>query len=414
MPEYTASWLRDLQSSEFVTAYHRGVAAGNLPFFRNAESLLDPVVTMEGTPRLMLGSPNYLGLASHPRVLAGAKAAVDRYGTSLTGSRILNGTTALHREMEEELADWLGVEATLLFTTGFQTNIGTISALVGVGDTVVSDSFAHASMLDGAGLSRAKLRGFRHNRMDLFADSVRRAKADGGRILVILDGLYSMEGDLPPLDEMLDICRENDAAVMLDEAHSLGVLGEHGTGAAEVFGVQDQIDIRMGALSKALAGVGGFIAGSRELIDYLQITARAFVFTTVGVPAALGGSLEAIRIRRSPEGDQLAEQLRRNSRFLRTELKGLGLPMGPDSDLPERTTPIIPVILGDDDLAMEWWRQLYDRGVFTGVALYPGVPPTGAMLRICPMATHTQAQLEQALEVFAEVQKVMKRKAGTP
>ncbi|MFE3757727.1 aminotransferase class I/II-fold pyridoxal phosphate-dependent enzyme [Nocardia tengchongensis] len=401
------NWVGKLTTAERLGRYRAASAAGIIPYFRAAGSLLGPVVEMEGRDRLMLGSPNYLGLASHPEVIAGAKAAVDTYGTSLTGSRILNGTTVLHEQFEEELADWLQVESALVFTTGYQTNIGTISALVGPGDTVVSDSYAHASMLDGAGLSRAKLRGFRHNRMDLFEDSMERASRDGGRILVILDGLYSMEGDLPPLDEMLPICEKYGAAVMLDEAHSIGVLGERGTGAAELFGVEDKIDIRMGAMSKALAGVGGFIAGSKDLTDYLRVHARAFVFTTVGVPAAIGASLAAVRVRRTPEGQELAARLQRNARYFRDELTGLGLRLGPDGETLERTSPIIPVHIGDDTLAMRWWRELYDRGVFTGVALHPGVPLDGAILRISPMALHERGQLDQALEVFAEVQKVM-------
>jgi 8-amino-7-oxononanoate synthase len=399
------TWLNELESAERLVRYRTALEAGHLPYFRTARSILGPVVRMEDRDRLMLGSPNYLGLADHPRVIEGAKSAVDTYGSTLTGSRILNGTTRLHEELEEELADWHRVESVLVFTTGYQTNIGTVSALVGPGDTVVADSYAHASMLDGAKLSGAKLRGFRHNRMDLFEDSMRRASEDGGRILVILDGLYSMEGDLAALDEMLPICQRYGAAVMLDEAHAAGILGARGTGAAEVFGAETAIDIRMGAMSKALAGVGGYIAGSRTLTDYLRVHARAFFFTTVGVPAAIGASLAAVRVRRTAEGDELAAKLRTNARFLRTELEGLGFKLGPDANVPEKTTPIIPVLMGDDERAMRWWRRLYDEGVFVGVALHPGVPPDGAILRVCPMATHSQAQLEEALDVFAKVQR---------
>lgn len=401
--------LRELNTSERLQTLRRSRAAGHLPYFRSAESLLGPEVVMEGVSRVMLGSPNYLGFADHPAVMGGARAALDEYGTSLTGSRILNGSTRLHHELEAEIADWHGTEGALVFTTGYQTNLGTVSALVGPGDTVVADAYAHASLHDGARLSGAKVRGFRHNRLDLFEDTLRRAARDGGRILVLLDGIYSMEGDLNPLDEMIPMCWEHDAAVMLDEAHSVGVLGERGTGAAELFALEDEIDVRMGALSKALSSVGGYIAGDSELLDYLRVNSRAFVFTTVGVPAAMGAALAAIRLRRTQEGAERVESLRRHSRYLRAGLEEQGFELGPTSDDWDRTSPIISVFMGDSDLAMMWWKELYDRKVFVGVALHPGVPHCGALLRVCPMATHEQAHIDYALDVFGLVGQLLSK-----
>ena len=250
-----------------------------LPYFRTLESPAAPVVEMEGAERIMLGSNNYLGLTADPRVMQGARDALERYGTGLTGSRLLNGTLDLHLQLERELAEWMGTEDALVFTTGHQANVGTLGTILAPGDTVVADSGDHASILDGCLLSRAKLRPFRHNRLDKLEKMLERAGDDGGGVLVVVDGVFSMEGDVAPLPQIADLCRAHGARLMVDEAHGAGVLGARGAGTAELFGVEDRVDLRMGTFSKSLASCGGFIAGSHEVIDFLRITSRAFLFT---------------------------------------------------------------------------------------------------------------------------------------
>src|SRR5918994_2205208 len=254
--------------------------AALLPYFRRLESPAAPVVTMEGAERIMLGSNNYLGLTGDERVIAGARDALERYGTGLTGSRFLNGTIDLHLELEAELAAWMGTEEAIVFTTGHQANVGTLGTILGPGDTVIADSGDHASILDGCLLSRAKLRPYRHNRLEKLEKMLQRAAEDGGGVLVVVDGVFSMEGDIAPLPQIVELCRAHGARLMVDEAH--------GAGTAELFGVEEGVDLRMGTFSKSLASCGGFIAGSAEVIDFLRITSRAFLFTAAGVPAAVG------------------------------------------------------------------------------------------------------------------------------
>src|SRR5215208_4037232 len=270
-----------------------------LPYFRVLESAAGPVVHMEGADRVMLGSNNYLGLTGDPRVIQGARDALDRYGTGLTGSRFLNGTIDLHLQLEAELADWMGTEEAIVFTTGHQANVGTLGTLLGPGDTVIADSGDHASILDGCLLSRAKLRPFRHGRLDLLEKALRRAVDDGGGILVVVDGVFSMEGDLAPLPQIVELCQAHGARLMVDEAHAAGVLGPRGAGSAELFDVEDRVDLRMGTFSKSLASCGGFIAGPHEVIEFLRFQSRSFLFTAAAVPAAVGAALGALRIIRS-------------------------------------------------------------------------------------------------------------------
>src|SRR4051795_1128300 len=249
-----------------------------LPYFRRLEGPAGPIVEMEGAERIMLGSNNYLGLTGDPRVAEGARAALDRYGTGLTGSRLLNGTIDLHLELEAELAGWMGTEDAIVFTTGHQANVGTLGTLLAPGDTVIADSSDHASILDGCLLSRAKLRPFRHGRLDKLEKQLERAAGDGGGVLVVVDGVFSMEGDLAPLPEICELASRHGARVMVDEAHGAGVLGARGAGTCELLGVEDQVDLRMGTFSKSLASCGGFVAGPAEVIEYLRINARSFLF----------------------------------------------------------------------------------------------------------------------------------------
>jgi len=377
-----------------------------LPYFRHLEGQAGPVVVMEGVERLMLGSNNYLGLTADPRVKDAARDALERFGTALTGSRLLNGTLALHEELEREIAEWMGTEDALVFTTGYQANLGALGALLGPGDTLVFDSGNHASLLDGAPMSRARVRPFRHNSLEKLGSMLSRAATDGGGILLVVDGVFSMEGDVCDLPPVIELARANGARVMVDEAHGVGVLGARGAGAGEVFGVEDEVDLRMGTFSKSLASCGGFIAGTAEVIDFLRVEARPFLFTAAGVPAAVGAALAAVKICRSPEGPELFARLLDNARYLHHGLAALGFQVARPTVLPdgsELITPIVPVVVGDDWKAALMWKALYDEGLYCNVALFPAVPRGGALLRTSVMATHEREHLDRALDVFARV-----------
>jgi 8-amino-7-oxononanoate synthase len=380
-----------------------------LPYFRRVDAEPGPVVEMEGRERITLGSNNYLGLTGDPRVKAAAREALERYGTGLTGSRFMNGTLPLHLELEEEIADWMGDPQALVFTTGYQANVGCIGTLLDPGDTVICDSGDHASIMDAVSMARARVRPFRHNRMDKLEKMLERAAEDTeGGILVVVDGLYSMEGDLANLPEIAQLCRAHGARLMVDEAHSVGVLGARGTGAAEEFGLEDQVDIRMGTFSKSLASCGGFISGPAEVIDFLRVQSRAFMFTAAAVPAAVGAALGALRIIRSEEGPQLMSKVLDNARYLHAGLSELGLQVAEPQRMPDGSrliTPIVPVLIGDDWQAVTSWKALYDAGVYTNVALYPAVPRGRALLRTSVMASHEREHLDRALEIFDQVKR---------
>src|ERR1700690_2775138 len=273
-----------------------------MPYFRTVESPAMPVVEMEGRPRIMLASNNYLGLTADERVMKGAEDALHRYGTGLPGSRLLNGPTPLHLQLERELAEWMGTDDAIVFTTGNQANVGTLGTLLGPSDTVIVDSGDHASILDGALLSKAKLRPFRHNRLDKRERALQRAEGDGGGVLVVVDGVFSMEGDVAPLPEIADLCATYGARLMVDEAHALGVLGARGAGPSELLGGEDRVDLRMATFSKSLASCGGVIAGPADVIEFLRIQSRPFMFTAYGVSAAVGAALAAGRV--CPSGER--------------------------------------------------------------------------------------------------------------
>ncbi len=378
---------------------------GMMPYFRLLTSQAGPVVEMEGRETIMLGSNNYLGLTGDERVKSAAREALDTYGTALTGSRLLNGTIPLHVQLEEELAEWMGTEAALVFTTGYQANVGCIGTILAPGDTVICDSGDHASILDGCRISGAKLRPFRHNRMDKLEQMLRRAAGDGGGVLVVVDGVFSMEGDIAPLPEIADLCERYGARLMVDEAHGVGVLGARGAGASELLGIEDRVDLRMGTFSKSFASCGGFIAGPAEVIEYLRIAARSFLFSAAAVPAAVGAALAALRVIRS-EGPGLFAQLLDNAAYLHKGLTDLGLRVVEPMKMPdgsEELTPIVPVVVGDDLRAAMLWKAIYEAGVYTNVALHPAVPPAGALLRTSLMATHEREHLDKALGIVQGV-----------
>ena len=401
-----------------------------LPYFHVLTSAAMPVVEMEGAERIMLGSNNYLGLTGDERVMQGAEDALHRYGTGLTGSRFLNGTIPLHLELEQEIAEWMNTDAALVFTTGHQANLSTLGTILGPADTVIVDSGDHASVFDGCLLSRAKLRAFRHNRLDKLEKMLDRAQSDGGGVLVVVDGVFSMEGDIAPLREICDLCERYGARLMVDEAHGAGVLGARGAGTAELLGVEDRVDLRMGTFSKSLASCGGFVAGPADVIEYLRIFSRPFLFTASAVPASLGAALAALRVMRSPDGPPLLARVLANAWRLRDGLQDLGFAVvepqelpadvspapgvvsGGADALPRIVTPIVPVLVGDDWKAALLWRALYDAGVFVNTALHPAVPPGGALLRTSVMATHDRAVLDRALSVFARVKSEFEAEHG--
>jgi 8-amino-7-oxononanoate synthase len=393
--------------------------AGVLPYFREVQSPAMPVVEMEGQPRIMLGSNNYLGLTADERVMQGAREALERYGTGLTGSRLLNGTTALHLELEQGIAEWMGTEAAIVFTTGHQANVGTIGALLGPGDTIIVDSGDHASLMDGAMQSRAKLRAFRHNRADKLEAALKKAAVDGGGVMVVVDGVFSMEGDIAPLVEITELCKRYGARLMVDEAHAAGVLGARGAGTCELLGVEDQVDLRMGTFSKSLASCGGFVAGDTQVIEFLRIQSRSFLFTASGVPAAVGAALAALRVIRSDEGRELLARVLANGRRLNRGLHDLGFSVvdptpvtGASGEQESLITPIVPVRVGEDWKCVLLWRALYDAGIFTNVALHPAVPLDCALLRTSVMATHDDAVLDRALGIFATVKREFEAEHG--
>jgi 8-amino-7-oxononanoate synthase len=377
-----------------------------LPYFRVIEGEAGPLMEIEGAERIMLGSNNYLGLTGDPRVKQAARDALERYGTALTGSRLLNGTTPLHHQLEREIAEWMGTEDALVFTTGYQANVGCLSTILAPGDTVICDSGDHASIMDGVMMSRARLRPFRHNRLDKLEQMLERAAGDGGGILVVVDGVYSMEGDVCDLPPIAELCQRFGARLMVDEAHGVGVLGARGAGACEAFGLEDQVDLRMGTFSKSLASCGGFIAGPADVIDFLRVQARAFLFTASAVPAATGAALAAVKICRSAEGPELFAKVLGNARYLNRGLHDLGFSVVDPvrmADGSEMFTSVVPVRVGDDWKAVLFWKALYDAGVYSNVAIHPAVPHGHALLRTSVMATHEREHLDRALGIFERV-----------
>ena len=324
-----------------------------------------------------------------------AIAAIHEYGTSCTGSRFLNGNLELHLELERQLAEWVGKEATLVFSTGMQVNLGVISALVGHADYIVLDKDDHASIVDGALLSTGKIRRFRHNDPKDLEHTLAGLAPERGK-LVVVDGLYSMEGDIAPLPEIIPICKKYGARLMVDDAHAMGVLGG-GRGTSAMYGVTDQVDLIMSTFSKSFASLGGFIAGDEPIIHYIQHHARSFLFSA-SIPASnAAAAMAALKVMR--EEPELVERVNRNAARMRTELRNLGFDIG------NSCTPVVPIIIGDDmRTVMAWWR-LIDAGVYVNVVLAPGTPAGRQLLRTSYMATHTDEQLDRALEAFATVGK---------
>ena len=368
-------------------------AIGLYPYFHVVESAQEPEVVCEGKPMVMMSSNNYLGLTSHPKVIEASIKATKKYGTGCAGSRFLNGTLALHEELEERLAKFFRKDAAIVFPTGFQANLGTISSLVSRDDVVIIDRYNHACIFDGCRLSYGQIRKYRHSDME---DLERVLDLNKDRnMLVVVDGVFSMEGDIAPLPDMVQLTRKYGAGLMVDDAHGIGVLGTGGRGTAEHFGVEDEVDIIMGTYSKSLASIGGCIAGDSTTIEYLKHHARSLIFSASLPPSNTASALAALEIvENEPER---RENLWRNSNYIRDGLKSLGL------DTLETETPIIPILVGDDMLALQFWRQLFDRGVFATPVIPPAVPKGMSLIRTSCMATHTHEHLDRALDAFEQV-----------
>lgn len=373
--------------------------AGRLyPYFRTIRSGQDPVVRMNGHEVIMLGSNNYLGLTSHAEVKEAAQGALNTYGSGTAGSRFLNGTLAIHEELEEALARFMGRERAVTFSTGFQVNLGVLSSIAERSDTLILDNLDHACIIDGARLSFGRTLKYTHNDMESLEERLRSLNDDGGGLIVV-DGVFSMEGDLADLPGIAELKRRFGVRLMVDDAHGVGVMGAHGRGTAEHFGIEDQADLVMGTFSKALAGVGGFVAGDAKVIDFIKHKARTMIFSAAPPPASVASVLKAIEIiEREPER---RERLWGNTRYLMSEFQRLGFDTG------ETESPIIPLLVGEDKVAFEFTMRLQEAGVFVNPVVSPAVPPGRAMIRTSLMATHTREHLDRALEAISTVGRQM-------
>ena len=367
---------------------------GVYPYFHALESRQDTVVTMEGARRIMLGSNNYLGLTIHPEVVSAAVEALGRLGTGCSGSRFLNGTLGLHLELERELAAFLRREGCVTFSTGFQANLGIISALVGRGDYVICDRENHASIYDGCRLSQGKMLRYRHSDMESLEEKLR-SVPQGAGILIVTDGVFSMGGDIARLPEICALAEKYGARVMVDDAHGLGVIGEGGRGTASHFGLEDRVDVIMGTFSKSLASLGGYMAASEEVCEYVRHNSRPFIFSASIPPAACAAALAALRqLEAHPE---LPQRLMALADYAREGFARRGVPIEPSA------APIIPICTQSVDNTLLKAKQLYERGVYVNPVLPPAVSPGDCLLRTSYMATHTEKLLDEAMDIIAEV-----------
>ena len=366
---------------------------GLYPYFIPLDHTEGTEVTVEGKRLIMLGSNNYLGLTTHPEVREAARAAIAEFGTSCTGSRFLNGTLALHGELERRLAAFVGKETALVFSTGYQTNLGTLSALLGRDDVVVCDKEDHASIVDGCRLALGRMRRFEHNDVADLERVLAACPADAGK-LVVVDGVFSMGGDIAPLPDLIPICRRYGARLLVDDAHAVGVIGG-GRGTAARFGVTDDVDLIVGTFSKSFASIGGFVAGDEATLHWIQHLARSLIFSASLPAPNVAAALAALDVmEREPERvtrvNEIADRMRERYR-------DLGLDIG------DSRTPIIPICIGDSLKAMQVWRSLFDAGVYVNVAIPPAVPAGQAILRTSYMATHTDDQMDRVIDAFNTV-----------
>jgi 8-amino-7-oxononanoate synthase len=382
-----------IKTDETIVRAKEAAEIGMYPYFRALSDSEGVTATFEGKEVVMLGSNNYLGLTTDPRVRKAAIEGIQRYGTSVTGSRFLNGTLELHLELERRLAKFVGKEAAVVFSTGYQSNVGAISAVVHKGDYVIVDKDDHASIVDGCTMSQGEMKRFRHNSVDSLDSVLSKLPEDAGK-LVVVDGVYSMGGDIAPLAEIVEISRKYGARIMVDDAHGIGVTGA-GRGTAAHFGMTDKVDLIMGTFSKSFASIGGFIAGDAEVIYYIQHKARSLIFSAALPAPNAAAVLAALDIIETES--QHVENLWDNAEFMRNGFKELGYNTG------NSNTPIIPVILGPDFITGLAWHALIEEGVYTNPVVPPATPPNGGLLRTSYTATHKREHLEKALQAFKVV-----------
>jgi len=373
------------------------MSQGMYPFFRMIESAQEPEITMGGKRMIMVGSNNYLGLTNHPKVKEAAIEAIKKYGTGCAGSRFLNGTLDIHVKLEEKLARFMRKEAALVFSTGFQVNLGVISSLAGKDDVVLIDKMDHASIIDGCRLSFAEIKKFKHNDLDDL-ERLLKEYEDKGKMIVV-DGVFSMEGDIAKLPEIVALTKRYNARLMVDDAHGIGVLGKTGRGTVEHYGLEGDVDLIMGTYSKSLASIGGFIAGDEDVIHYIKHHARSLIFSASPPPASVAAVSAALDIiENEPER---RERLWSNTHKMLKGFRDLGFQVGPSE------TPIIPVIVGEDEKAFQMAMMLQEEGVFANVAVTPAVPNGRALIRTSYMATHTEEHLDIVLSAFKKVGKLL-------
>jgi 8-amino-7-oxononanoate synthase len=375
------------------TAAKEAMELGIYPYFRALSHSEGVTATFEGKQVVMLGSNNYLGLTTDPRVKKVAIEALEKYGSSVTGSRFLNGTLELHLELERRLAEFVGMEAALVFSTGYQTNVGTVTAILGKGDYAILDKEAHACIVDGVMMSRGEMKRFKHNDVEDLDRVLSLLPEDAGK-LVVVDGVYSMGGDIAPLPQIIEVCKKHGARIMVDDAHGVGVMGQ-GRGTPFQFGVSDQVDLMMGTFSKSFASIGGFIAGSHEVIHYIQHHARSLIFSAALPASNAAAVLAALDIIETEP--QHVKRVWENADYMRNGLKTLGYNIGASE------TPIIPVIIGEQYLTGITWAALIENGVYTNPVVPPATPPNASLLRTSYMATHTTDLLDRALAAFKTV-----------
>jgi 8-amino-7-oxononanoate synthase len=368
---------------------------GWYPYFKAIESGADTEVRIDGRRLIMIGSNNYLGLTQDKRIKEAAMKAVEKYGSGCTGSRFLNGTLTLHEELEEKLAEFMNKEAALVFSTGFQTNLGTISTVVGKDDIIFADRSNHASIVDGCRLSFGRVVKFKHNDMrDL--ERLLGASRDQGKLIVV-DGVFSMEGDLINLPDIVKTAKKYSARIMVDDAHSIGVFGKHGRGTAEHFGLDDDVDIVMGTFSKSFASLGGFIASEARVIDYVKHHSRALIFSASMPPAAVASTIAALEIIKSEP--ERRERLWKNVKKMKSAFEEMGF------DTCGSQSPVIPIVIGEMMDTFVFWKRLFESGVFANPAVPPAVPPGKSLIRTSYMATHTDEELNKVLDIFEKLGK---------
>jgi len=379
------------------TRAKEAIASGYYPYFRPIESGPGSEVTIDGKDMIMIGSNNYLGLTGHPKVIEAAINAVKKYGSGCTGSRYLNGTLDIHVELEERLANFLKSESVLCFSTGHHVNQGVITSLTSKGDLIFTDRADHASIIDGCMMSFAKMVKYRHNDMDDLEKKLNLYKDKNVGKMIVTDGVFSMEGNIANLPVITKLAEKYNIRVYVDDAHSVGVLGEHGRGTGEHFGLEDKVDLHMGTFSKSFSSIGGFVAGEENVIHYIKHFARALIFTASPPPAAVATVLACLDIIESEP--KRREKLWRNTRKMLDGFKNLGFDIG------ESETPIIPIKIGKDEDCFGFWKLLYENGIFANPVISPAVPPNEALIRTSYMATHTEEELDKVLDTFSKLGK---------